>query len=105
MITFSNSPTLQGGRVPTQPNGLNHDHEMTRAALHGNLGVTARSPFPCAASSTTAPLTSARWPLSPKPGTFAAPAADIRAAIAVHAVPHSAPPLPTARAQKNSLAC
>ena len=105
MITFSDSPTLQGGRVPIQPNGLNYDHEMTRAALHGNLGSAAHSPLPRAASSTTAPPTSERWPPSPAPGTFSAKAAGIRAAVAVHAAPHSAPLPPTARAQKNFLAC
>ena len=105
MITFSNSPTLQGGRMPTQTNGLNHDHEMTRAVLHRNPGATAHSPLLRAASSTTAPPTSVPWPLWPTHGTFSAPAADIRVAVAVHAAPRSAPLPPVARAQRNSLAC
>src|ERR1700736_3236516 len=36
MITCSNSPTLWGGRMPTQEAGLNHDHIMCRAVLHAN---------------------------------------------------------------------
>jgi hypothetical protein len=51
--------------VPIQAFGLNDDHRMTRAALHGNPGTAAHDPLLCAASSTTALLTSAPWPLSP----------------------------------------
>src|SRR5258708_11671457 len=102
MITRSISPTVQGGRVPTQTHGLNHDHRMTRAALHGNPGSAAHSPGLRAASSTTAPLTPARWLLSPTLGTCVAPAADIRDATAAQTAPHSAPLPPAARAQRNS---
>src|SRR4029077_3945569 len=41
MITVSTSPTFQGGRMPTQTDGLNYDHEMTRAVLHRNPGAAA----------------------------------------------------------------
>jgi hypothetical protein len=43
MITFSNSPTLQGGRMPTQTNGLNHDHTYHQEGsfeLHTKFLVT-----------------------------------------------------------------
>jgi phage tail protein X len=83
IITRSISLTFQGGRVSTQVRGLNHGHRMTQAVLHANPGSAAHSPFLRAASSTTAPPTSARWPPSPTLGTCAAPAADIRAATAV----------------------
>lgn len=104
MITFSNSPTFRGGRVPTQTDGLNYDHEMTRAALHRNPGATAHSPLLRAASSTTAPPISVPWLLWPVHGTSSAPAADIRVASAVHAAPRSAPLPPATRARRNSLA-
>src|ERR1700686_455174 len=66
MITCSNSPTLWGGRMPTQEAGLNHDHRMCRAVLHANPGSAAHSSPASAASSTTSPPASVPWPLSPR---------------------------------------
>src|SRR5437879_3824879 len=105
MITSSNSLAFQGGRMPTQTHGLNRDHEMTQAVLHGNPGSAAHSPLPYAASSTTSPPASAPWPPSPAHGTSAGPIVDTRGASPAHAAPHFALLPPATRAERDSPVC
>src|ERR1700684_2730532 len=99
MITCSNSPTLGGGRRPTQEAGLHHDHIICRAVLHANPGSAARSPLAGATSSTTSPPASVPWPLSLAHDTSAGPIVDRRDESPAYAAPHSAPLPPAIRAK------
>src|SRR5580700_6978032 len=105
MITCSNSPTLWGGRMPTQQPGLNHDHRMCRAVLHANPGLAAHSSLASAASSTTSLPASVPWLLSPAHDTSAEPIVGRHDASPAHNARHSAPLPPVTHAETDCPVC